>query len=48
VNFDDFTLLYYDRYRQQIAALLDQHEVQNVYVKVGLIGGRRIAAGRFI
>jgi hypothetical protein len=47
-NFDDFTLLYYDRYRQQITALLDQHEVQNVYVKVGLIGGRRIATGRFI
>jgi hypothetical protein len=45
VNFDDFTLQYYDRYREQIAAFLDQHEVQNVYVKVGLIGGRRIETG---
>lgn len=46
-NFDDFTLMHYDRYRQQIAALLNQYEDQNVYVKVGLIGGRRIATGRF-
>ncbi|OFJ48117.1 hypothetical protein BA896_003110 [Janthinobacterium lividum] len=47
VNFDDFTLCYLDRYREQITAFLEQHEVQDVYIKVGLVGGARISKGRF-
>lgn len=41
-NFDDFTLTYYDRYQQQISQFLCGHEVENVLVKIGLIGERRI------
>jgi hypothetical protein len=41
-TFDDFTLSYYERYREQISAFLAAHPVPEVYVKIGLIGGRRI------
>ena len=41
-TFDDFTLTYYDRYRTQIAEFLASHPVPEVYVKVGVLGGRRI------
>ena len=42
VQFDDFTLQYYDRYRAKLCRILLDHEAQEVFVKVGLIGGRRI------
>jgi hypothetical protein len=41
-TFDDATLTYYDSYRGQIASFLTSHPVPEVYVKVGVIGGRRI------
>ena len=41
-QFDDFTQTYYDRYREQIFECLADHSALEVYVKVGLIGGRRI------
>lgn len=41
-NFDDFTLTHYDRYQEQISQFLSSHEVEDVFVKIGLIGGRRI------
>jgi hypothetical protein len=41
-SFDDFTLSHYERYRVQIAQHLSQTEVPEVYVKVGLLGGRKI------
>ena len=44
-HFDDFTMSYYDRYREQLADFLHKHEVSDVYVKVGLIGGKRIGKG---
>jgi hypothetical protein len=44
-QFDDFTMAYYDRYREQLADFLRKHEVSDVYVKVGLIGGKRIGKG---
>lgn len=47
VNFDDFTLRYLDKYREQITAFLEQHEVQDIYIKVGLVGGARVSKGRF-
>lgn len=46
VHFDDFTLCYLDRYIAQITAFLDQHEVKNIYIKVGLVGGTRVSKGR--
>jgi hypothetical protein len=41
-KFDDFTLQHYDRYRAKLCRILLEHEAQEVFVKVGLIGGRRI------
>lgn len=41
-NFDDFTLSYYDRYQEQISQFLSSHEVEDVFIKIGLIGGRSI------
>lgn len=41
-HFDDFTGQFFDRYRAQLEAALGAHEAREVYVKVGLIGGRRI------
>lgn len=41
-KFDDFTLQHYDRYRVKLCRILLEHEAQEVFVKVGLIGGRRI------
>lgn len=42
MSFDDFTLSHYERYRVQIAQQLSQTEVPEVYVKVGLLGARKI------
>ena len=46
-NFDDFTQTYYRRYREQLLEFLAAHEALEVYVKVGVMGGRRLvkAAG---
>lgn len=41
-KFDDFTLRHYGRYRFQIDQLLAWHKVPEIYIKVGLLGGRRI------
>jgi hypothetical protein len=41
-RFDDFTLSHYGRYREQISEFLNSHEVQDVFVKVGLLGSRHI------
>lgn len=41
VLFDDFTLMYYDRYRAQIQQLLTAHEAPSIHVKVGLLGRRK-------
>jgi hypothetical protein len=43
-HFDDFTLSYYNRYRQQLSDFLRTHEVRNVVIKVGLLGRRRISS----
>jgi hypothetical protein len=42
VQFDDLTLEHYYRYRAKLCRILLEHEAQEVFVKVGLIGGRRI------
>lgn len=47
VNFDDFTLQHYDRYQAELCRILREHEADEVFVKVGLIGGRRIFKTRF-
>jgi hypothetical protein len=47
-EFDDFTLQHYDRYREKLFRNLLEHEAQEVFVKVGLIGGRRIYKSRII
>ncbi len=44
-QFDDFTMAYYDRYREQLIDFVRKHEVPDVYVKVGLIGGKGIGKG---
>lgn len=41
-RFDDFTLAHYDRYREQIVHFLSEHPVPEVYIKVGLLGGKHI------
>lgn len=43
VLFDDFTLMYYDRYRTQIQKLLVAHDAPSVHVKIGLLGRRKIS-----
>ena len=45
-QFDDFTMAHYERYREQLVDFLRTHEVPDVYVKVGLVGGKRIGKGR--
>jgi hypothetical protein len=40
--FDDFTFLYYKTYRSQINNALKLHSAPDVYVKIGLLGRRRI------
>lgn len=45
VLFDDFTLMYYERYREQILNTIQAHEAPNVYLKIGLLGQRRIQKG---
>ncbi|MES2770797.1 MAG: hypothetical protein V4623_02290 [Pseudomonadota bacterium] len=42
VQFDDFTLAHYGRYSEQIKQLLAQHEVLEVFIKVGLLGDKKI------
>ena len=42
VLFDDFTLAHYDTYRRQILTCIAAHPAPAVYVKVGLLGRRRI------
>lgn len=44
-NFEDPTLTYYDMYRKQIVEFLALNSVPEVYIKVGVIGGRRIQKG---
>lgn len=43
VLFDDFTLMHYERYREQIRHRINSHEAPSVHVKVGLLGRRKIA-----
>ncbi len=43
VLFDDFTLMHYERYRAQIQRQIDAHEAPSIFVKVGLLGQRRIS-----
>ncbi len=38
VNFDDFTLGYYERYRRQLSACIQAHEAPFVVAKIGLLG----------
>lgn len=42
VNFDDITLSYYERYREQLSACIQAHEAPFVVAKIGLLGHRRI------
>lgn len=42
VNFDDFTLCYYERYRRQLFTCIQAHEAPFVVAKIGLLGQRRI------
>lgn len=42
VNFDDFTLDYYERYRKQLSACIQAHEAPFVVAKIGLLGRRRV------
>ena len=42
IHFDDFTLDYYDRYRNQISAHLESHTAENIYIKIGLLGRKHI------
>lgn len=45
-QFDDFTMAHYERYHEQLVDFLRTHEIPDVYVKVGLVGGKRIGKGR--
>lgn len=40
--FDDFTLDYYERYRNPISACLQAHTAENIYIKIGLRGRKYI------
>ena len=42
VNFDDFTLTYYEQYHKQITEFLAHHKVPEVYIKVGLLSKHEI------
>ena len=41
-HFDDFTMSHYSNYRLQLKGALGAHDVQNIYIKVGLLRNRRI------
>lgn len=41
-QFDDFTAERYSTYRKQILQAVNSHEAPEVFVKFGLVGGRRI------
>lgn len=41
-RFDDFTLSHYERYREQISEFLTNHGVEEVFVKVGLLGSKHV------
>lgn len=45
VLFDDFTLEHYKNYRKQIAACIAAHSMPNVYIKIGIVGRKRIQKG---
>ncbi len=45
VHFDDFTLEHYKTYRRQVTACLSAHTAENVYVKIGVLGGKHIGKG---
>ena len=44
--FDDFTLTHYETYRRQIKQALALHAAPEVYVKIGLLGRRRVEKSR--
>lgn len=48
VNFDDFTLTYYEQYHKQITEFLSNHEVPEVYMKIGLFSDKKIQKKREI
>lgn len=47
INFDDSNLCYLDIYIQQLTAFLDLHEVENIYIKVGIVGRACVSRARF-
>jgi hypothetical protein len=46
IYFDDFTLDHYDCYRKQISDCLESHKAENIYIKIGLLGRKRICKTR--
>jgi len=42
INFDDVGLVHYERYREQLANWLSEHEVPEIFIKVGIIGGKKL------
>lgn len=42
INFDDFTLQHYEKYKQQILELLTNHPVPEIFIKIGLISNQTI------
>jgi hypothetical protein len=47
VVFDDFTLSYYENYRSQLVGLSHTIDSDNLFVKIGLRGNRRISTKRY-
>lgn len=48
IHFDDFTLSYYERYKQQIQQCISSHKAPEIFIKVGLIGKMHIHKTRDI
>jgi hypothetical protein len=42
IKFDDFTLDYYQNYRKQLISFSKKHGFNNLFIKIGLRGNRRI------
>lgn len=42
MDFDDYTLDYYDRYRKQISTCLESHKAESIYIKIGLLGRKYV------
>ena len=42
IKFDDIALDYYQNYRKQLIAFAEEQGFENLFIKVGLIGNRRI------